>query len=545
MKSLIPLLLFATSLTLVGCNTYSKAKLRPISKITATGEQKALYQSIKGLNDHPRAQIGRYLDTANTARLQLRGNPGNTLARSDYNFAVSRIIEIIGREQLKPWKSALTCGSGEGTPWSLKIKPIDSNPDHSLDRYELRAADRYDFKGKLVGERITKEGLGAPLIAVAKHVNFKKVDIGTRGEGRLFYGLTAVMKINNRTCEIVLYDPLSKENIPFDGHSYPLAADFQAPLALALANLGMKKREISGMFKPTQHESSAKLATLQPYSPDKIPVLFIHGLGNSPATWAPMFDYLRNDEAIRRRYQFWFFSYPTGVPFPTTAAQLRVQLKEMRQRYPGHKDIVIIGHSLGGNITRLLVTDTGLKVWNQFYAKPPADIPFHPETRRVMSEALIFKAQPHIARVIFASASLGGSGVATSFIGKLGIKMIGNPLKEDALTEDALTYLRPEIRKEGKKHLPNSVEILNPDSKFLQTINSIPIKSGIPYHTLIGDQGKGGNLDHTEPVSTDSIVPYWSSHLDGAVSELVIPSKHWTILHPQGMAEIKRILKKY
>jgi hypothetical protein len=44
---------------------------------------------------------------------------------------------------------------------------------------------------------------------------------------------------------------------------------------------------------------------------------------------------------------------------------------------------------------------------------------------------------------------------------------------------------------------------------------------------------------------SDGVVPYWSSHLDGAVSELVVPSEHGAHRNPQAIAEVKRILKKY
>ena len=76
-------------------------------------------------------------------------------------------------------------------------------------------------------------------------------------------------------------------------------------------------------------------------------------------------------------------------------------------------------------------------------------------------------------------------------------------------------------------------------------INKIPITPGIPYHVISGDRGKGGNKDHTKPVMTDGVVPYWSSHLDGAVSELVVPSTHGAHQNPQGIAEVKRILRAY
>ena len=500
---------------------------------------------MRGLSKDPAAQIGRYLDAADGARLRLVTNPRNSLARSDYNFAVSRIVEIINGAGLSPWKTPVSCGYGENAQWRLSLLPPSSSLEHDLSDYEILPADRYDFRGELVGERVLKEGLGAPVITVAKGVDFKDIDnYGGAGQ-TAFYGLTAVVRFHGRACELQLIDPLAEETVTLGEREYPLAADFQAPLALAMSKVDMKKFERSGMFAPSKHRRTARLVRLQPYHPDKVPVLFIHGLGNSPASLVPMFEYLRNTEEIRKRYQFWSFMYPTGVSYPINAAILRTQLDQMKVRYPDHKDMVVVAHSLGGNITRLLITDTGMKLWDSYYAQPPAQIPFHDETRKMVSEALIFEARPDISRVIFSSASLRGSKTATSFIGRLGTRLIGDPLADDQITEQALSHMRPEVQALGRKHLPNSVDILDPDSLFLSSINALPINPGIPYHTLIGDRGKGGNLDHTEPVSTDGIVPYWSSHLDGAQSELIIPSEHWSILHPLGMAEVKRILLEY
>jgi hypothetical protein len=37
-------------------------------------------------------------------------------------------------------------------------------------------------------------------------------------------------------------------------------------------------------------------------------------------------------------------------------------------------------------------------------------------------------------------------------------------------------------------------------------------------------------------------VPYWSSHMDGAKSELIVPSGHPAHQNPQAIAEVHRIL---
>ncbi len=188
---------------------------------------------------------------------------------------------------------------------------------------------------------------------------------------QVYYGLTVLIRFDGRKCEMVLINPLMEETVTFDDQIYPLAADFQAPLALSLAELNPRKSELNEMFGAKNFKGKSRLARLQIYDPRKIPVLFIHGLSNSPATWMPMIDYLRNDETIRKHYQFWAFSYPSGQPFPVPAATLRRLLDQIDQRYPEHKDIVLIGHSMGGQIARMLTTDSGMTLWDQLFDKPP------------------------------------------------------------------------------------------------------------------------------------------------------------------------------
>ena len=545
MQVSLPILcLLGTVLLHGGCSNYSRVAKLPLSAVTITKEQEALAKSLKPFAKQPMAQLGCYLDAANVARLRLKAEPGDPLAQADYNFAVSRILEIIDSEDLAPWEAPLSCRCRDGGEWSLSLTPPDPRPEYHPSNLDAVSADRYKFRGKLVGERAIKQGLGAPVVVIGKDLDFTEFDEFVLGP-QVHYGLTVMIHFDGRKCEMVLINPLMEETVTFDDQVYPLAADFQAPLALSLAELNPRKDEIKKMFGAKKYKGKSRLARLQIYDPRKIPVLFIHGLSNSPATWMPMLEYLRNDETIRHHYQFWAFSYPSGQPFPVPAATLRRLLDQIDQRYPEHKDMVVIGHSMGGQIASMLITDSGMTLWDQLYDKPPGEMGFSEETRLALTETLIFKARPNISRVIYASASHRGSRKATNFLGRLGSKLIGNALEEDAVTKEALAAVRPDSGGRKGNHLPNSIDVLDPGNPFLEAVNSLTPKPGIPYHSIIGDRGKGGNLDHTEPVSSDGIVPYWSSHLDGAESELIIPSEHWTILHPQGMAEVKRILHRH
>jgi hypothetical protein len=62
----------------------------------------------------------------------------------------------------------------------------------------------------------------------------------------------------------------------------------------------------------------------------------------------------------------------------------------------------------------------------------------------------------------------------------------------------------------------------------------------VPYHSILGDRGRGDT-----PNSSDGFVPYSSSHLDGANSELIVPTGHDAYESPLAVDEVKRILKKH
>ncbi|MGB8169380.1 MAG: hypothetical protein WCF18_17915, partial [Chthoniobacteraceae bacterium] len=147
-----------------------------------------------------------------------------------------------------------------------------------------------------------------------------------------------------------------------------------------------------------------------------------------------------------------------------------------------------------------------------------------------------------VGRVIFISSPLRGSELASGWVGRIGSMLVKAPTNLLHVGADALkavTFQDGDLR---MKRIPNSVDTLAPDNRFVKAIQNIPITPGIPYHVISGDRGKGGNKDHTPPEMSDGIVPYWSSHLEGAQSELVVPSGHSSHQNPQAIEEVKRIL---
>ena len=78
---------------------------------------------------------------------------------------------------------------------------------------------------------------------------------------------------------------------------------------------------------------------------------------------------------------------------------------------------------------------------------------------------------------------------------------------------------------------------LDPDSSFIQALGSSRIKEGVIYHSIIGDKDQA---DHAG--GSDGVVPYSSSHLNGAASEMIVRSGHSVHRSPAAMRELLRIL---
>lgn len=524
---------------LASCSQYSTVKrLRPkYQAVTPVGA--IITQAFAHDQKKPLVAMGEYLEAIKSASLELRKNPADAHARSDYNFAVSRLIGTISSAKLDPWTQPLRVPAPGGGEYVL-THTLDPRPQRNPAIYDFTPADEFDISGKYVGERETKAGLGAPLVAIGRNqVENAKENFAMQ---RTYYGVTAMARFDGANrCVISFEDPLSTESVKLDGKSYPLAADFTVPLAVMLAQQNPKKLELSRLLNPQKYAETAKIARLQPYDPSKQVVLCVHGLMDSPATWTPLINTLRSDPEIRKRYQFWFYSYPSGYPYQHSAAILRQQLDAIEKRFPLQKKMVIIGHSMGGMISRLMVTDTGEKVWKNIFDKPPAAMGFSPETKKLLTDALIFEHRKEISRAIFIAAPHRGADMAAGWLGRLGTKLVKSPFTLLKAGSEVIGSINPMGGSTIRK-MPNSVDTLSPNNRFVKIINTIPINKDIPYHSVIGDRGKGGNKDHTKPMSSDGFVPYWSSHVEGAKSELIVPSGHSAHQNPEAIKEVRRIL---
>jgi hypothetical protein len=503
---------------------------------TLAAAEQSLTRAMREERTQPLFALGDCLDALQFASEELKRNPENAAALRDYNFGVSRIFQIIHDSSLDPWTQPLSVPTSQGD-FVLTYKP-DPRPEWNPALYEFTPADEFDVGGKYVTERTTRDGVGAPIVAVEKQTSKDRRE--KLAPSRIFRTVTAVTQFHRRRCVLEFYDPLDTETVSFYDRTVPLAADFTVPLAVMLQQTDPAKHELSRVLNPEKYAHTAVIERLQPFNPNKTVVLVIHGLKDSQATWTPMINKLRSDPLIRKHYQFWFYSYPTGYPFPYSAAILREELDEVEKQFPKLKPIVVIGHSMGGCISRLLLTDSGNQLWMKIFGRPPDEVQLSPKTREYFRQELFFRHRPEIGRVIFIAAPLRGSNLATGLIGTLASLIIRDPTLSSQASQEMLRVTNNREEELKPKRRANSVDSLSPKSRFLNALNTIPMTPGVPYHTIIGDRGRGDS-----PNSSDGVVPYWSSHMDHAQSENIVPSDHIAHQNPLAIEDVLHILKAH
>jgi pimeloyl-ACP methyl ester carboxylesterase len=405
-------------------------------------------------------------------------------------------------------------------------------------------------------------GLGVPLIATSPAAPIQE------GPAEYPHGIslpvTAFFRFEGsladlgagRSGRLELYNPLAVEAVEVRGRTVPLETDLTTPLAYYLANSRMATDSILGFVRADKLRKQSGIHMLAPYQPGKIPVVLVHGLLSSPLTWAPVFNDLQADPMLRERFQFWYYFYPTGNPYLVTAANLRQDLAGLREDIdPGHRDpaldqMVFVGHSMGGLVSRLLTVDSGEDFWHLVSNRPLDELRLQPASRADLREMFFFKPVPNVRRVVFIGTPHHGSRLSPSPLGRLADKVVRLPGTLMSAAHDLSTE-NPDLTSAiHLRQIPTSVDLLAPGSRALEELASRPRPPGVHYHTIAGvvhtTAVKLENLLAGDHEPGDGVVPYRSAHLETAESELVVPADHFDVHHhPLSIMEIRRILLEH
>jgi pimeloyl-ACP methyl ester carboxylesterase len=416
---------------------------------------------------------------------------------------------------------------------------------------ELLFAGEMNFEGLL--NRHRRFGLGLALVGVHKNSHTQPADrffpkVGTA------QAVTALVRFEPagpgaqaaRVAHLCFYHAMNVDTIDFNGVQVPLAADFTAPFGLMISRGRLKDIGLAQTVSSANWLDEAGFYMTEPFDPHKIPIITVHGLLSSPITWINLHNDLMDDPVIRKHYQIWHFFYPAGLPILVSAQLFREKLEDIYNFFDPHAQLpalqhaVVVAHSMGGLLTKTVVSDSGDQLWTRTFHKPPAELDLSAALQAQLDRLLRFHRVPFITRVIFICVPHRGSLLAESFAGKMGRLLITVPATVLApmrlLLEQAGTALTPDV-KEALQEDPTSIKGLSPQNPMIQALAGVAIDRRVPFHSIIGDRGLGNGEQ-----GSDGVVPYTSAHLAGAESELIVPSDHAATAHPLTVLEIKRIL---
>jgi len=466
-------------------------------------------------------------------------------ARDVHNDALARCLRLV-RTHAKPGRTTWPERLAEAG-----IVPATTVPTWTALAFDtLQLADEFTVTGLgLAGRR---GGLGVPLIA---HYGLNNAELSTwkpYGPRKVVFAASAViqprgpiMNWREEPVELVLHDPLGEEVLNVGRRPISLAGDLTSSLVRRLTQSPMRNYEYLSVVDPDFYSAQAGIYALDPYQPGKVPVVLVQGLWSSPTVWIPMLDVLRGDPALRASYQFWVVLNPSGYPLPLAALSLRRSLREIRQRFdpqgidPALNNMVILGKSTGGQITRMLVQPSGEALWNAVFRQPIHQVRAAPELRADLVTIFFSQPEPYVRRVIFLTTAHRGGKLAGQPGVRLGIALIrrNNPLRPVWAELEAANG-RAVFQPSFQNRVLGSIDGMEAGNPLLTALNSQPIAPQVTYHSIIANVRREVPLDKM----TDGLVTYRSAHLDGAASEHIVTATHTCEADPQVIAEVRRIL---
>ena len=487
-------------------------------------------------------------------------DPRFRLACDIYNAALERLIRtalVKGRVPmgesieltLRGQKAKVRLAVDEGSPW----------PRNEIG--EMMFASDYELTG--VETQTRQYGVGVPMIALRKKLksddNPATVALERFLPTEAAFPLTAFMHPKSRLEQpldkkgdeefvVELIDPIRFRQVGSDPKALlPLEFDLTTPLAYMWSKSEQfreaDREKIANLIKPGDLSKKSGLTLLRPYEPGKIPVVMVHGLASSPLTWIPMINELLNDPRVRENYQFMLFAYPTGAHVPIAMSSLREALWQARTQFntegaaPDFDQMVLLGHSMGGLLCHSLAVSSGDRFWQLHSDRPFQEILGPPEVLTELRQFLFFEPMPSVRRVVYLATPHRGSDLSRGMIGRVSSSLIEDSDHIQKLLSTLIADNPDAFDRKRFRRLPNSIETLSTNSPVLTAL--LEMKSGpdVTFHSIIGANRPGPPAD-----STDGVVPYRSSHLDGVASEKLVRSDHSVQKSPEAIQEVRRVL---
>lgn len=240
---------------------------------------------------------------------------------------------------------------------------------------------------------------------------------------------------------------------------------------------------------------------------------------------------------------------PTNAPLAFNQYAIRKAIQQTLLAFDpegqnrASQDVVLIGHSMGGVLARLLVSESGDRFWKPIVKNYALEGEHKEKARKKLRNYAWFKPMPQASRAVFIAAPHRGTPFAENRFSRWMAGVVKLPVSVlGRVTEIAQLLVDPSSASAAPLTRPlNSISNLSDQDPFVRLAADLPIASNVPYHSIIGNDTPKLSLE----MSSDGVVPYNSSHLAGAQSEKVILSWHSVQEKPEAIVEVRRILHEH
>jgi pimeloyl-ACP methyl ester carboxylesterase len=414
-----------------------------------------------------------------------------------------------------------------------------------LEQFEqVLLADQFRVRGLSVRNR--DSGIGTPLICVPPPDPKFELSLSlpatvlVRGPASL-----AALTSGPSVCPLELYYVARESTVTIGPAQVPLEIDLTAHRAYNLSQSKVWKLGSLQFLAPAERIPN-QLILHEPFDPDRIPVVYVHGTFSSPVTWAEMANTLTADPALRKRYQVWSFIYGSGNPLVQSFADFRTALTEQVERADPAgtnqllRQMVIIGHSQGGLVTKAMTVNSGDRLWRLLSTNRLEDVKFSDKDRAEIRRLLFYEPLPFVGRVVFiATPHRGSYHLSGGFLRGFAKSLVALPRDLVDRGKNIMSLAdESEVTKFFDGKMPTSLDGMSPKNPVLLTMSEIPVAPGIKAHSIIPVLGED---DYHQ--GKDGIVAYQSAHLDYVESELVIRAAHTCLDESATIEEVRRILR--
>lgn len=471
--------------------------------------------------------------------------------RDFYNFAVSRFIQN-GYQHYQDSQSQVLSPSLQFDGNTLYLNPKSKLLSQTQLPEQLIAADDLGFKGLRAINR--RDGFGVEFVAVLPKSASSQQIFQSR-----YLPVSLVMRVRGNTLaqvmqsqsfDLDIYNPFEHDTaLLAQQQSFGLATNYSAPYGLWLAQNNLAATAYRELLGREIEQAKPRLYMLEPYNPNKRVVLLIHGLASSPEAWISLTNDVLGDPILRESYQVWQVFYPTNMPMLESRYRIHQLIRQAflqvdpKGQAKASSQAVLIGHSMGGVISRLLMSPTDLSViaLDQLPARDRRRLTQIPDIKQRFK----LDPLPQVGRVVFLSSPFRGTDYADRWFTLMARRIIQIPKSFVSTLKNTLEraqldqQLMDRIGKLGLLDFQNGASELSRQSRFMQITADVKMKPNVPFHLIMGQSdSKTAVID-----SSDGIVPYRSSHLEGAVSEKVIKGGHSIQETPEAVLELRRILR--